>query len=795
MVKVQVTDDPSSIEAARATAAEAERATVDGVFERIRESRVWTTTAEWEALRRHCDEAVPRLLAIVKGRSGEDGPTRLGAADVLRHVDRLAAFRALLPLLSVEDAGLLAGVLSELKSSIWMEDSRDPDASSYALDESDAARLFALLDHPDPKIADEAASILGELMPIGAVERFRERLDHPIVGPAARLALAHEGRSADVLDRAIAAVSAREAPWDAQQLELIGRYTWPSPDPELVARAEAAILALEDSSRVPPEERRRVGDAVIRVRKRQEARANWPAERERAIGQVERLIAAGVLDADEAGAAIDGLRDAKCPGWLRGPDWGVQHAFASADRKVMFDTESCDVPPPHDDLVRELAGASRGAFVPEAVFQLRGTEEDAYPVQFVHRGRLYRVLIDYSGDWYQVDDVVAAVNAALEDAGEPRRFDRIETGDQCANVVFAHPDRLRSIAPEVGLEPYKVPDVEVVRVAALGDPASDRIRAAILGLAWQADPDATLPELARAANDDGDTLLHRVAGEGRADLIEALIAAGAKVEATNDHGVTPLHEAAEHGHAAAIEALIAAGANVDALDSSGGAPLHRAASDDRVDAITALLEKGAILRARDQRGFTPLHTAANDGAPAAAALLIDRGIPVDVRTRAMSPSPDTPEVKGVPIGELLAWAGWHIGGKVEAEQTPLHRAAFRGKREVAELLLDRGADVNAADALLQTPLHLAIAAARNDVAALLRARGADPERRDNQGRTPDQRAGDDQVQTREIQRGLRRVLWMIRVAQVVAFPFRVAGWATRLFRKIWPAREEPSSGG
>ncbi|MBI5190610.1 MAG: ankyrin repeat domain-containing protein [Nitrospirae bacterium] len=68
--------------------------------------------------------------------------------------------------------------------------------------------------------------------------------------------------------------------------------------------------------------------------------------------------------------------------------------------------------------------------------------------------------------------------------------------------------------------------------------------------------------------------------------------------------------------------------------------------------------------------------------------------------------------------------------------TPLHMAAFKGKDEVAGLLLDGGADVNAKDCEGSTPLHVAALGCRKSAAALFIDRGADITARDNDGWTP-----------------------------------------------------------
>ena len=91
------------------------------------------------------------------------------------------------------------------------------------------------------------------------------------------------------------------------------------------------------------------------------------------------------------------------------------------------------------------------------------------------------------------------------------------------------------------------------------------------------------------------------------------------------------------------------------------------------------------------------------------------------------------------IAELLISRGAEIDGKGDAKggnRTPLHGAALRGSRAVAELLLSKGADINAKDVSGATPLHFAAREGRKDVVELLIAKGADINAMDNDGRTP-----------------------------------------------------------
>ena len=109
-----------------------------------------------------------------------------------------------------------------------------------------------------------------------------------------------------------------------------------------------------------------------------------------------------------------------------------------------------------------------------------------------------------------------------------------------------------------------------------------------------------------------ETPLHNaVWGNKNPDVIKALLAAGAKLEAQAMFvGNTPLQFAARFNENPAIlEALLAAGADLEA--NGGYTPLREAARNNKnPDVIEALLAAGAKLEARDKYGYTALHKAA-----------------------------------------------------------------------------------------------------------------------------------------------------------------------------------------
>lgn len=78
--------------------------------------------------------------------------------------------------------------------------------------------------------------------------------------------------------------------------------------------------------------------------------------------------------------------------------------------------------------------------------------------------------------------------------------------------------------------------------------------------------------------------------------------------------------------------------------------------------------------------------------------------------------------------------------KDEAGNTPLHNAVIIGSGEIIELLLSRGADINAQNTQLNTPLHEAIQNRKENTAALLIGKGADLGKTNVHKQTPLHRA-------------------------------------------------------
>ena len=141
---------------------------------------------------------------------------------------------------------------------------------------------------------------------------------------------------------------------------------------------------------------------------------------------------------------------------------------------------------------------------------------------------------------------------------------------------------------------------------------------------------------ANAAQGDGLSALHVGAQQGNVELVNLLIAAGAKLEAkTRIGGYTPLHVASQGAHAEVVRALLKANADPTAVTTTTGVtPLHLAAKAFNGEgAVQALLEHGAPIDARESSaGQTALMFAAAAGRAASVRALMAAGADPTVTT-------------------------------------------------------------------------------------------------------------------------------------------------------------------
>jgi uncharacterized protein len=187
------------------------------------------------------------------------------------------------------------------------------------------------------------------------------------------------------------------------------------------------------------------------------------------------------------------------------------------------------------------------------------------------------------------------------------------------------------------------------------------------------------PELTRAAGDHGKTGLHWAAELDGIDVARVLVDAGADIEARTSWGASPLDWAATMGSIRVAELLLSRGA--------GGFTLITAAALGKRREVEAIVQSGADLsphRRRDAPG-TP-----DDHWPADSAHIAG-----DVLSDALYAAARNGHAEVV---EVLLSRGAHVDAKGVFGGTALHWAALHGHAETVQLLVSRGANLDLKDA-------------------------------------------------------------------------------------------------
>ncbi|WP_264686539.1 ankyrin repeat domain-containing protein [Wolbachia endosymbiont (group B) of Rhopobota naevana] len=229
-------------------------------------------------------------------------------------------------------------------------------------------------------------------------------------------------------------------------------------------------------------------------------------------------------------------------------------------------------------------------------------------------------------------------------------------------------------------------------------------------------------------------LLHFAASSNKFDIVKFLLDKNANIKAKDVYGNTPLHVAAQYDSKLEIvEFLLDKNASgINDVNNNGSTPLHLAIQGNKPSTVKLLLNKGANINAKDKDGKTPLDLAVQEGYTDIVQIIEQVQSDLDKELLTAVQNGDLNKVKS------LISRNANVNTRDKYSWTPLHWAAYKGHLEVAEFLVKKAADINAADKGPYGKKSIHVAAENNskDIIEFFLSKGVSINDTDKQGYTP-----------------------------------------------------------
>lgn len=245
-------------------------------------------------------------------------------------------------------------------------------------------------------------------------------------------------------------------------------------------------------------------------------------------------------------------------------------------------------------------------------------------------------------------------------------------------------------------------------------------------------------------SDSCDSLLFRAADRGSPYLLKQCLKHGASVDQVNPLGNSPLWIACERRWPCIIDTLLEHGANPNHTNLKGNSPLTTICQKGTKVNAEKLLACGANPNNINRNGDSLILICCRNGQPEVLKLLLDR---VDAKILehiaeidGFGPMLAATEANRPECIRILFEYGLSLEVKTAADNqilagaAPLHLAAYYGRLEATQTLLELGANPDSLDVHGQTALHTAVIRGQIAMVKLLRSR-CKIDARDKSGQT------------------------------------------------------------
>ena len=230
-----------------------------------------------------------------------------------------------------------------------------------------------------------------------------------------------------------------------------------------------------------------------------------------------------------------------------------------------------------------------------------------------------------------------------------------------------------------------------------------------------------MAELLRKHGAKHGTIYGAAAG-GDIEAVKVFLANGIDVNAKAYYGESPLVHAVRGGSREVVELLISEGADVNTETAFGiSTPLDIAIKNKHRKIADLLREHGS-----KSGGTDSIISAVEAGNIDEVKRHLAIGADVELRCKKCRGTAlvHAAQEGHIGIAELLIEKGSDVNAKNKGGMTPLHNAARWSHKKIVELLIDKGADINATTSTYdETPLDWAMMGREKSIASLIRKHG------------------------------------------------------------------------